>query len=43
MAVSRRQFLKVSSVAATSTAVGALADLGADLQPKVARAQELRI
>ena len=43
MAVSRRQFLKVSSVAATSTAVGALAALGADLQPKVARAQELRI
>ena len=43
MAVSRRQFLKVSSVAATSTAVGALAALGADLQPKVARAQQLRI
>jgi formate dehydrogenase major subunit len=43
MTVSRRQFLKVSSVAATSTAVGALAALGADLQPKVARAQELRI
>jgi formate dehydrogenase major subunit len=35
--------LKVSSVAATSTAVGALAALGADLQPKVARAQQLRI
>jgi formate dehydrogenase major subunit len=43
MSVSRRQFLKVSSVAATSTAVGALAALGADLQPKVARAQQLRI
>jgi formate dehydrogenase major subunit len=43
MTVSRRQFLKVSSVAATSTAVGALAALGTDLQPKVARAQELRI
>jgi formate dehydrogenase major subunit len=43
MTVSRRQFLKVSSVAATSTAVGALAALGADLQPKVARAQQLRI
>ncbi len=43
MAVSRRQFLKGSSIAATSTAVGALAALGADLQPKVARAQQLRI
>ena len=43
MAVSRRQFLKGSSVAATTTAVGALAALGADLQPKVARAQQLRI
>jgi formate dehydrogenase major subunit len=43
MSVSRRQFLKVSGVAATSTAVGALAALGADLQPKVARAQQLRI
>lgn len=43
MSVSRRQFLKVSGVAATSTAVGALAALGADLQPKAARAQQLRI
>jgi formate dehydrogenase major subunit len=43
MAVSRRQFLKGSSVAATTTAVGALAALGADLQPKAARAQQLRI
>jgi formate dehydrogenase major subunit len=43
MAVSRRQFLKGSSVAATTTAIGALAALGADLQPKVARAQQLRI
>jgi formate dehydrogenase major subunit len=43
MAVSRRKFLKVTSVAATGTAVGALAALGADLQPKVARAQQLRI
>ena len=43
MSVSRRQFLKVSGVAATGTAVGALAALGADLQPKVARAQQLRI
>jgi formate dehydrogenase major subunit len=43
MAVSRREFLKVSGVAATSTAVGALSGLRADLRPKVARAQELRI
>ena len=43
MAVSRRQFLKVSGVAATGSAVGALAALGADMRPKVARAQELRI
>ena len=43
MAVSRRQFLKLSGVATGGTAVGALAGLGADLQPKVARAQELRI
>jgi formate dehydrogenase major subunit len=43
MAVNRRQFLRVSSLAATGTAVGALAALGADLQPTVARAQQLRI
>ena len=43
MAVSRRRFLKASSVTAAGTAVGALAGLGADLGPKVARAQELRI
>jgi formate dehydrogenase major subunit len=43
MAVSRRGFLKVSGVAATGTAIGALSGLGADLRPKVARAQELRI
>ena len=43
MAISRRDLLKVSSVTAAGTAVGALAGLGADLQPKVARAQELRI
>lgn len=42
MAVSRRAFFKVSAAGA-GTAVGALAGLGADLQPKVARAQELRI
>ena len=43
MAVSRRKFLKASGVTAAGTAVGALAGLGADLGPKVARAQELRI
>src|SRR5438067_3147145 len=43
MAVSRRAFLKVSGVTAVSTAVGALAALGTDLTPKVARAQEARI
>jgi formate dehydrogenase major subunit len=39
--VSRRDFMR--GAAATTTAVGGLAALGADLQPKVARAQELRI
>ncbi len=43
MAISRRDLLKVSSATAAGTAVGALAGLGADLRPKVARAQELRI
>ena len=43
MAVSRRAFLKVSGVTAMSTAVGALSALGADLSPKVAKAQEARI
>jgi formate dehydrogenase major subunit len=43
MAVSRRTFLKAGGIGAASTAVGALAALGADLAPKVARAQELRI
>jgi formate dehydrogenase major subunit len=43
MAVSRRQFLKLSSVTAGGSAAGALVGLGADLRPKVARAEELRI
>ena len=43
MAVSRRAFLKVSGVTAMSSAVGALSALGADLTPKVAKAQESRI
>jgi formate dehydrogenase major subunit len=40
MAVSRRRFLAAS---AAGSAVGALAGLGVDLAPKVARAQEARI
>jgi len=43
MAVSRRHLFKVSGAAMAGTAVGALAGLGTDLAPKVARAQELRI
>ena len=43
MAVTRRDFLKVSGAGMAGTAVGALTGLGADLSPKVARAQELRI
>ena len=43
MAVTRRTFFKRAAGASAGTAVGALAALGADLQPKVARAQELRI
>jgi formate dehydrogenase major subunit len=43
MEVSRRNFLKVSSAAATGTALGGLAGLGANLAPTLARAQELRI
>jgi len=43
MAVSRRTFFKSAAGASVGTAVGALAALQADLKPKVARAQELRI
>ena len=43
MAVGRRAFFKVSGASMAGTAVGALSALGADLAPKVARAQELRI
>src|SRR5438067_7784796 len=43
MAVGRRAFFKVSGATMAGTAVGALTSLGADLAPKVARAQELRI
>jgi formate dehydrogenase major subunit len=43
MPVTRRGFLKLTGTAAAGTAVGALSGLGADLQPKVAHAQEIRI
>jgi formate dehydrogenase major subunit len=43
MSVSRRQFFTLSGAVAAGTAVGALTNLGADLRPKVALAQELRI
>jgi formate dehydrogenase major subunit len=43
MAISRRDFLRVSAGTAGGTAVGTLAALGADLEPKRALAQELRI
>jgi len=43
MAVTRRTFFKAAAGASVGTAVGALAGLGADLTPKVARAQGLRI
>lgn len=43
MAVTRRGFIKTVTGASAVTAVGALAGLGVDLTPKVARAQELRI
>jgi len=42
-AVSRREFFKVSGASMAATAVGGLIGLGADLQPKVARAEEIRI
>ncbi len=43
MEVSRRDFFKLTSSAATGTALGGLAGLGANLAPTLARAQELRI
>lgn len=43
MVVSRRQFLKSSAGALTGTALGGLVGLGADLAPKVAHAEEIRI
>ena len=42
-AVTRRDFLRVSTSAMAGTAVSGLVGLGADLMPKVARAEELRI
>lgn len=41
--MTRRTFFKKAAGASVGTAVGALAALGTDLSPKVARAQELRI
>jgi formate dehydrogenase major subunit len=43
MQVSRRAFFGISASAATGTALGGLAGLGANLAPALARAQELRI
>jgi formate dehydrogenase major subunit len=43
MNLSRRDFLRASTGAATGTAVGGLVGLGATLGPATARAQELRI
>ena len=43
MAVTRRDFFRVSGATLAGTAVGALTTLGADLRPKVALARDLRI
>lgn len=43
MPVSRREFFRMSTTAATGTALGGLAGLGANLAPAIARAQDLRI
>src|SRR5215210_5645535 len=43
MAISRRDLFKTGGATMAGTAVGALGGLGADLQPKVARAETLRI
>jgi formate dehydrogenase major subunit len=43
MEVTRRDFFRAAAGAAGGTALGGLVGLGADLQPVVARAQELRI
>src|SRR5262245_7158062 len=43
MDVSRRDFLRSSTTAAASTAIGGLVGLGITLDPATARAQELRI
>ncbi len=39
----RRDFLKISGAAVAGTAVGSLINLGADLRPKIAHAEEIRI
>jgi formate dehydrogenase major subunit len=41
--VTRRDFLKISGTSAAGTAMGALAGLRVDLQPKAAQAAEIRI
>jgi formate dehydrogenase major subunit len=43
MDLSRRDFLRSSTTAAASTAIGGLVGLGVSLDPATARAQELRI
>ena len=43
MAITRRHFFKGAVPAVAGTAIGGLAALGSDLQPRVARAAELRI
>ena len=43
MATSRRDFLRLSGTTLAGTAVGSLAGLGVNLEPRVAQAAELRI
>ena len=43
MAVTRRDFVKLSGAAFAGTALGTLAGLGADLRPRIAHASDIRI
>jgi formate dehydrogenase major subunit len=43
MAVTRRDFLRVSATGMAGTAIGGLIGLGANLAPRIARAEDLRI
>jgi len=43
MAVTRRDFLRVSTAGMAGTAIGGLIGLGANLTPRIARAEDLRI